>query len=250
MKTLRYQRFFYSLLLGASCSFAELELNWKQESLLLATGMGLQLSGQWAISQGSANPLQGQQAFLAWDRPWVGQMDANSQLWSNLLTLGAAPILLDARIQGHGWKRSAQEILVYSQILAINSGINLWTRSLHVWRRPQTHHPDYNWDQAKPEAMGSFYSGHASAAFAIATSWMLMRKDRGDENLAWLGYGLATSIAALRVTAGKHYPSDVLVGALIGSGIGWGITTLHLKTAQNQESAISFSPPIQFTLQF
>ena len=40
-------------------------------------------------------------------------------------------------------------------------------------------------------------------------------------------FALASGVAALRVVAGKHYPSDVLVGALMGTGVSLGVLKLH-----------------------
>ena len=38
-----------------------------------------------------------------------------------------------------------------------------------------------------------------------------------------------TGAAALRVAAGKHYPSDVVAGAAVGSLVAWGFVYMHLK---------------------
>jgi membrane-associated phospholipid phosphatase len=64
----------------------------------------------------------------------------------------------------------------------------------------------------------SFPSGHASAAFAVATAYWLARRDlNGEPGVAgWSAAGAAATVALLRVVAGKHFPTDVLAGALLG----------------------------------
>lgn len=78
----------------------------------------------------------------------------------------------------------------------------------------------------------SFFSGHTSIAFALSTStfWTVKRvHPRGP--LPWitltLGTGAATTVAVGRVMAGKHFPTDVMAGALVGASIGTLIPMLH-----------------------
>lgn len=64
----------------------------------------------------------------------------------------------------------------------------------------------------------SFPSGHTSAAFAAATSLSLSCPK-------WYiivpSYGWSATVAYSRMHLGAHYPSDVLTGAIIGSGCAW-----------------------------
>lgn len=62
----------------------------------------------------------------------------------------------------------------------------------------------------------SFPSGHAVISFAAA--YVLSRK---KPKLKWLFYSLAVIISFSRIYLGKHFPSDVVAGAIIGLGIGW-----------------------------
>ena|SRR3990167_3117704 len=62
----------------------------------------------------------------------------------------------------------------------------------------------------------SFPSSHAALGFASA---YVLAANRRKYQL--LFYGLATLIAFSRIYLGKHYPSDVLTGAVIGVVTGW-----------------------------
>jgi membrane-associated phospholipid phosphatase len=61
----------------------------------------------------------------------------------------------------------------------------------------------------------SFPSGHTSQAFATATTLALQYRKWWVvvPAFAWAG-----SVGYSRMYLGKHYPSDVLAGALIGAG--------------------------------
>jgi undecaprenyl-diphosphatase len=61
----------------------------------------------------------------------------------------------------------------------------------------------------------SFPSGHATLAFGTA----VVLADRFD-SMRPLFFGLAATVALTRVVLGVHYPSDVIVGAIIGTAGG------------------------------
>jgi membrane-associated phospholipid phosphatase len=65
---------------------------------------------------------------------------------------------------------------------------------------------------------GSFPSGHSAASFAFAR--VMVEETPGHPWLHALFYGLATSVAIARVTGENHFPSDALVGSVIGYTVG------------------------------
>lgn len=83
----------------------------------------------------------------------------------------------------------------------------------------------YAVDRTRPNGdPRSFPSGHATAAFATATVL--------QEHYGWkLGvpvYAAAAYVAAERVTENKHWPSDVVFGAMVGVMAGRTVT-LHVR---------------------
>ena len=78
----------------------------------------------------------------------------------------------------------------------------------------------------------SMPSGNSTAAFsamaALATGWAIRYPH--SKQTKWLVIGgavLATVASGLRVYAGKHFPSDLLGGALLGVGVGVAVPLLH-----------------------
>src|SRR5713226_2682813 len=60
----------------------------------------------------------------------------------------------------------------------------------------------------------SFPSGHAAAAFAVAT--VFSHRYRQHRWVPWVAYGAASLISFSRVTTQSHFPSDVFLGAALG----------------------------------
>lgn len=77
----------------------------------------------------------------------------------------------------------------------------------------------------KPLGNGSFWeggrsfpSGHAAATWSFAT--VVARQYRDKPIVGISAYGVATAVSFARVGGLNHYPSDVLVGATVGTLIG------------------------------
>jgi membrane-associated phospholipid phosphatase len=60
----------------------------------------------------------------------------------------------------------------------------------------------------------SFPSGHATAAFSVAT--VVAVRYNNHRWVPWAVYGLATAVSLSRVTSSAHFPSDVFLGAALG----------------------------------
>ncbi len=84
------------------------------------------------------------------------------------------------------------------------------------------------------EAGESFPSGHAALAFCAATSYAVLALELLPERpeTPWLvagGYALAFGASSLRVLSGNHFIVDAAAGAALGSGVGYLVTSLHLR---------------------
>ena len=64
---------------------------------------------------------------------------------------------------------------------------------------------------------GSFPSGHAIAAFSVAA--VMARRYPRQKWLPFVAYGLAGAVSFSRLTLSAHFPSDVLMGGVMGYSI-------------------------------
>lgn len=68
------------------------------------------------------------------------------------------------------------------------------------------------------DATRSWPSGHTSVAFALATSYWLSRGNSVNPTVKRVLAAATFLAGALRLPAGKHFPSDVVSGAALGIG--------------------------------
>jgi len=73
-------------------------------------------------------------------------------------------------------------------------------------------------DPPPGQSNGSFPSGHASGVFAVAT--VFAHEFRDSRWVPWVAYGSAGLIALSRVSLGRHFPTDIVTGAILGNSIG------------------------------
>ncbi len=154
------------------------------------------------------------QSVPAWDRWAVRTPDAVLSRVSDVLLLGlAGATLVDTGRRADG---GGPEMIASLEGAAWTYAVTQISKALIGRLRPVMYT-----DQAVARAsrltnQRSMPSGHASAAFAFAAGYWANTSDAGTApKLAVLI--AATGVAALRVAAAKHFPSDVLVGALVGT---------------------------------
>jgi membrane-associated phospholipid phosphatase len=90
----------------------------------------------------------------------------------------------------------------------------------------------------------SFFSGHTTLAFAVATSAGTINSLRNYRlaPVVWgAGMSMAVTVAYLRIAADKHYFSDVVTGAIVGSIVGVGVPLIFHSVVSS--ASTSPTPP-------
>ena len=99
-------------------------------------------------------------------------------------------------------------------------------------------------EKEDPWARRSFFSGHTTWAFSSAVLFATVWSDYNPQSkwkpYVWGGSLLAAStVGYLRIESGAHYPTDVLLGAAVGSAIGYFIPYIY---REREHSNLSIMP--------
>ncbi len=119
----------------------------------------------------------------------------------------------------------AEDLVVYSQALAANFALHHLVRDLVSRPRPEV----VAGAERGQEGFRSFYSGHTSTAFTALTASAYTLHLRAHAGAwPWIAATvLGASVGLERVLAGKHFVTDVVAGAAVGTAFGIGIPRLH-----------------------
>jgi membrane-associated phospholipid phosphatase len=184
-----------------------------------------------ALRPSEVNPFD-RCATRYWSFDWEDRSDG----YRDAVILSAGLLLSTQAVVRGRLSESVTVAVMLAETYFLLRGVTLTTKGLVGRYRPYLYNTDRSAQERswrdEEEAALSFFSGHAAAAFAVATFTSKVFTDvHGRSAGTDLLWGSSLSLAALtgyaRIRAGMHYPSDVVVGALVGGAIGWLVPTFH-----------------------
>ena len=145
-------------------------------------------------------------------------------------TIAGAAVLLWVDRRGDG-AAAREDAAVLFQAVGAAWALTNWGKVLFHRPRPYRYTPDATGPPASPDDGLSFPSGHTSAAVAAAAAyWSIeQRLGRAGARRGRIGALMAAAsvTGVLRVAARKHFPTDVVAGALLGAAAGWAVPRLY-----------------------
>ncbi len=219
-------------------------------------GLGLHLAGETPtlfpeeiarLNPGQVNGFD-RVATGHWSRSWDHAGDRSLAFLLGLATVVGSVEGVRAWDRGEAADAAAVGVMAL-EVASLTAGATYLTKGMARRKRPFLYNQELSVEErqalgADPEntAHLSFFSGHAAFSFAAASfTSTLLTHVHGRSLGTSLVWGSTLSLAAFtsyaRVRAGVHYPTDVLVGALVGGGIGYLVPRLHRQKGGASEGA-------------
>ena len=178
------------------------EASWKKPAVWLAIGLS---TASFSLDGRPAERLREDDSFTGFNNAFASSAGDVVVAAVPLALLAIGEISRDQEFRDYGWK-SCEAALDGFLVAAIAKAATQRTRP-HEGR-----HYGF-W-----EGGNSFPSGHATVAWAVAAT--TASHFGGHKWVPWVVYPLAGLVSFSRVSSGHHFPSDAVVGSVIGFGIG------------------------------
>lgn len=166
------------------------------------------------------------------DRKALDQNSTSADSWSDATLLSSLvfPIVLNLK-KSQMDDKTMDVLLMGFHGLFLENGINHIVKIAAQRPRPFVYSAIDDSDLGS-KFTKSFYSGHASTSSFLCYFGAKVFSDRYPESklkpLVWsLAIALPATTSYLRYKAGKHFPTDVFTGYVIGGAIGYIIPTLY-----------------------
>jgi membrane-associated phospholipid phosphatase len=147
----------------------------------------------------------------------INPNNPNSAVWNNLsntskyISVGVPVGYFVAGLM-HDDKALKQKAAYTAAAILLNTASTTLLKNVIKRERPYNSYTGIFPD--KIESDYAFPSGHSSSAFATATSLAITTK---KWYVAVPAFAWSASVGYSRIYLGQHYPSDVIMGALVGS---------------------------------
>lgn len=159
-----------------------------------------------------------------------------------IIFLSPTLLLFDEKIQ----QQAFSTIVLYGETMLYAGALPMLTKKIIPRFRPYTYNNNFDiLTRMNSDSRTSFFSGHTCVAFASAVFLSSVFSDfNPNSNLktyVWLSsLSAATFVGYLRVSSGYHFPTDVIVGALVGSSIGYLIPYFHKEYNESQSANVKY----------
>jgi membrane-associated phospholipid phosphatase len=193
--------------------------------------------------------------LLSIDQNAITQSNETARAISDYILVGEG--LATSFLILHTGKKDRKKIVtlgvMYTEALALTWGTTYTAKNGVDRARPLLYNQNVSLEDKLAigtDAKRSFYSGHSSVAFCTAVfgsqTFSTLYPNSKRRGLVWaISLSAASTVGILRYKAGKHFPTDIIVGAGAGSLIGYAVERMHRKGKNERVSWYPWLVPSQ-----
>lgn len=234
--------FIFTLFENSATGQNKYELNSKTELLTNSIGSGLIIASFLT----NRNPSFTMNDLMKLDKNQVNLFDRSATKFyskelstvSDVLLITAVSLPAIVFLTHDETREDLQTIgIMYLETLLLTNGITNLIKNLTGRFRPYAYNPDVPESiKIDPDTRKSFFSGHTSVSFASAVFFSEVFSNYSDDKnlntFVWISsLTIATGTGLLRYFSGKHFPTDIIAGSVVGGLIGYGIPKIHQKNS-------------------
>jgi membrane-associated phospholipid phosphatase len=240
--------------LSKEATFSPYQLSWKTDGIIAGTGISLRLLGEFLPQKELLLDEEETNTFTSEDLVWFDRaaIDKFKPELINLSTsmnyyafIAPLPLFLSRNVRNDFL--TITTMFIETRLFA--EAAPMITKKLFPRYRPYVFSQEFDFETKEGfNDSRSFFSNQSAYVFSSAVFTAKVFNDFYPESKAryWIwGSALttATAISVFRHEIGIHYLSDLVVGAAIGSALGYFIPHFHLKEKKNSRY-FSLSPRI------
>jgi membrane-associated phospholipid phosphatase len=234
------------------------------DSAMIAVSLGFAGTLELINSTGEIRPQQIAADFNPNSLIWIDRSaakrtpDPHAGTYSTI-GLGAAvafafidPVL--SGVRENSLQTGLADAFMYSEALSFTLGMTNVVKMAVRRPRPIAYieaakHPgDTAYANSSTDSALSFFSGHSAITATVGATATYLAFARSPHTARpWItllaSVGLTTFVSIERVRAGRHFPTDVIAGSVIGAGIGLAVPHLHRSEDIKQRRIwVGFTP--------
>jgi len=251
---------FFFIFFGENC-LAQSPYGFNKNNQIAILGVGSVSLGTSLILRSQVDLLT-ENEIIDLDRNRVNSFDRQATLNSSVLAAKQSDVFLYGSCGIPLLLMASSKIntdlltmaVLWGEVVLLNGGLTLVSKYSSQRIRPFVYNPDFSLEEKQElNAKTSFFSGHSSM---VAANTFFAAKVFSDyypkskwKPLIWsLAVVIPVTTAHLRVAAGKHFPTDVITGCLIGAACGYFIPAIHKKQGNNNSEIVFLTDTQRITI--
>ena len=222
-----------------------------KDAVIIGSGIGLSVFDLYFIKTSTAPTLE---ELNKLSRDNINSFDRTATYNWSPAAMQASDILLTASMTSPFLLLSSSTVrnnlatvsLMYAENLLLSFAVSHLSKAIFHRYRPYAYNENVPVElKLKTGTFFSFFSGHTTMAFSHAVFVSKLFTDYFPDS-KWIPYVwgvnllLSSTVGYLRFSSGAHFPTDIIVGAIVGSLVGYLIPLIHENNEDRKDVTTQF----------